>query len=179
MPKNKNGTGRDPQPPSKKLLAAIDAMMSGNAKTQAEAAEIAGMAAESLSRALKKKHVIELIQERVRNQLKTVGVLKATANLERLALQADSEYVQADCTKHILAIAGVRGTADGSRTGGGAGGGIHLNIVLNGQSAAQIGAQDVQSRIIDGQALDINAQTRGGNYLDTVAGGRDEGGEGS
>ena len=179
MPKNKNGSGSNPKQPTGVLLAALEALLSGEAKTQKEAAEIGGISPQNLSLALKKKHVKEFILERCNNQLKTVGVLSATANLQRLANSAESEYVQADVNKFILGVAGVRGTADGLRGGGGAGTGIQLNIVLSGQGSAQIGAQTVQSRVIDGQATDITAQITGGNSLAPAVSGEVEGGEGS
>lgn len=178
MPKNKNGTGRDPKPPSGVLLAALEALLSGEARTQKEAAEIGGISPQNLSLALKKKHVKEFILERCNNQLKTIGVLNATANIQRLANSAESEYVQADVNKFILGNAGVRGTADGLRNGGGGGAAIQLNIVLSGQVSGAIGAPSVQSKVIDGQVIDNTQRIQQERYLTKAEADENEGGEG-
>lgn len=121
-------TKRKPRPPSKKVITAVELLLTGQAKTQIEAAEKVGMANESLCRALKRENVKELIHKRVNEQMRSIGLLKATATLERLATEANSETVQADVSKHIQAIAGVKPTRDGSSQGSG---GITLNVVLN------------------------------------------------
>src|ERR1700694_4717775 len=50
---------------SKKVTTAIDKMVSGECKKIAEAAEAVGLARESLSRALSKPHVAELMRTKV------------------------------------------------------------------------------------------------------------------
>jgi DNA-binding phage protein len=54
---------------SKKIIAAIDAMVSGECKKISEAAEKVGLARESLSRALNKPHVAELMRQKVLRSL--------------------------------------------------------------------------------------------------------------
>lgn len=54
---------------SKKVIAAIDKMVSGECKKISEAAEAVGLARESLSRALSKPHVAELMRTKVLRSL--------------------------------------------------------------------------------------------------------------
>src|SRR4030088_2227396 len=54
---------------SKKVIAAIDKMVAGEGKKISEAAEAVGLARESLSRALSKPHVAELMRTKVLRSL--------------------------------------------------------------------------------------------------------------
>jgi hypothetical protein len=54
---------------SKKVIAAIDAMVTGECRNITEAAQKAGLARESLSRALSKPHVAELVRTKVLRHL--------------------------------------------------------------------------------------------------------------
>ena len=81
-----------PRRPSKKLIAAIDALADGRAKTQTEAAAIAGIARETLNRAMQRPDVQEEIRARVEKQLKGKTLVRAAGKLDRL-IDAQSENV--------------------------------------------------------------------------------------
>jgi len=142
MPRNPDGSGSDPKPPSAKVKRAIDAMLNGHAKSQRQAAAMVGLTPQALNRALQKPHIQEFIRKHVDQRIRTVGFLKAANTLEHLAANAQSEYVKADVSKHMLAIAGVKPTAE---RGTGGGGGLVVQINLPGQ----IGAQSVQPVTIE------------------------------
>lgn len=127
-------TKKKERKPSKKVKDAIELLLSGECIHQKDAAQKVGMAPESLCKALKRPNVKRLIQQRVNQRVSSLGLLTATATLERLARAANSETVQADVSKHIQAIAGVKPTRDGSSQGSG---GITLNVVLNGVADTQ------------------------------------------
>jgi DNA-binding phage protein len=65
---------------SKKILAAIDNMVAGEAKTIAAAAEAVGVARETLSRALSRPHVAEMLRTKV---LKSLAMAAARWRRER------------------------------------------------------------------------------------------------
>jgi hypothetical protein len=58
-----------PKPISKKIRAAIDAMVAGDAKTITEAAAVAGLSREHLSRELGKPHITEHLRGKVLRNL--------------------------------------------------------------------------------------------------------------
>jgi len=115
------------RPVSKKTRTAIEALLTGRARTQGEAAEIAGMDRTSLVRALKKPNATATINDMIRERVGTYGFLMASATAERLMQHAESEYVQADIAKTILAVNGVKPTQDRAQS---AGQGISLTIVM-------------------------------------------------
>lgn len=131
------------RPVHKKTRDAINAMLSGQASTQKEAAQIAGMNEAALSRALSTPSVKDFVQAEIRKRLSTVGAIKSAATLERLAERATSEYVQADASKHILGIAGVSPAGDGQRGSGGAGG-VVFNLVFQHQQPPRISTEPAQ-----------------------------------
>jgi len=121
------------RPVSTKTRTAIDALLTGRAKTQGEAAEIAGMDRTALVRALKKPNATSAINDMIRERVGTYGFLMASATAERLMQHAVSEYVQADIAKTILAVNGVRPALERSQN---AGQGISLTIVMRRPSDA-------------------------------------------
>lgn len=90
---------------SKKLSAAIDAFFDGTGKTIAEAARTAGIARETLSRAMKQPHVREEIRERTEQLLKGKTLARAAGKLDQL-LDAQSESVQFRATELALELNG-------------------------------------------------------------------------
>jgi DNA-binding phage protein len=76
---------------SKKIIAAIDAMVSGECKKISEAAEKVGLARESLSRALNKPHVAELMRQKV---LRSLAIAASRAGATKVELlDSPSELV--------------------------------------------------------------------------------------
>jgi hypothetical protein len=91
---------------SAKVRAAIDAMVSGNCKTVAEAAEKGGMARESLSRALSTPHVAEHLRQKV---LRHLAIAAARAGYVKGALlDSDNQMVADRASSFVLALAGIR-----------------------------------------------------------------------
>lgn len=90
---------------SKKLNAAIDALFDGTGKNITEAAAVAGIARETLSRAMKQPHVREEIRERTERQLTGKTLARAAGKLHQL-LDAQSENVQFRATELALELNG-------------------------------------------------------------------------
>ena len=96
------------RPVPKKVRAACDALVSGDAKTITAAAEIAGLSREYLSRQFGKPHVVDFLRAKA---ARTVAIAAGRASARVTALiDADSEHVSFDASKHVLAIAGIQPT---------------------------------------------------------------------
>lgn len=176
MPKTENGHGSNTRI-TKKVSAALDHLIDGSAKTDTDAARKAGMHHETLRRALRKPHVIAEVRQRIDQRLGGLALSKAAARLIHLIDQADSEYVQLDASKHVLAIGGVKPKSDGLPAGGG--GGISLNITFKHVVQGSIGAPSVQPQIVDAQVIDDEGSTRPERVLAEALPEPDEGGTGS
>jgi hypothetical protein len=91
---------------SKKVIAAIDAMVSGECKKISEAAERVGLARESLSRALSKPHVAELMRQKV---LRSLAMAAARAGATKIELlDSASELVRDRASSFVLGLAGIQ-----------------------------------------------------------------------
>jgi hypothetical protein len=90
---------------SKKVTAAIDAMVSGECKKICEAAEKVGLARESLSRALSKPYVAELVRTKVLRAL-AIAATRAGATKVEL-LDSESELVRDRASSFVLGLAGI------------------------------------------------------------------------
>jgi hypothetical protein len=91
---------------SKRIAEVVRLLLTGECKTQKAAAERVGMHASYLSEALRKPHIRMFIERRTRETIAN-GTLRASARLVDL-IDAGSEHVSADVSKHILAIAGIK-----------------------------------------------------------------------
>jgi hypothetical protein len=97
-----------PLPPrriSKKVRAAIDAMVSGECKKICEAAEKVGLARESLSRALSTPHVAEHLRQKVLRHL-AIAAARAGAVKGEL-LDSDNEMVRDRASTFVLGLADI------------------------------------------------------------------------
>jgi hypothetical protein len=97
-----------PGPPkriSKKVRAAIDAMVSGECKKIIDAAQKVGLARESLSRALSTPHVAEHLRQKVLRHL-AIAAARAGAVKGEL-LDSDSEIARDRASSFILGLAGI------------------------------------------------------------------------
>jgi hypothetical protein len=97
-----------PLPPkriSKKVRAAIDAMVSGDCKRICDAAAKVGLARESLSRALSTPHVAEHMRQKVLRHL-AIAAARAGAVKGEL-LDSDSELVRDRASSFVLGLAGI------------------------------------------------------------------------
>ena len=98
----------EPGPPkriSKKVRAAIDAMVSGDCKQIKEAAEKVGLARESLSRALSTPHVAEHLRQKV---IRHLGIAAARAGYTKVQLlDSVSEIARDRASTFILGLADI------------------------------------------------------------------------
>jgi hypothetical protein len=102
-------TATDPKPiregrVSKRLAEVVRLLLTGECKTQKAAAERVGMNETYLSEALRKPHVRVFVERRTRETISN-GTLRASARLVEL-LDASSEHVSLDASKHMLALNG-------------------------------------------------------------------------
>ena len=86
----------------KRIAEAVRLLLTGECRTQKAAAERVGMNETYLSEALRKPHIRMFIERRTRETIAN-GTLRASARLVEL-LDASSEHVSLDATKHLLAI---------------------------------------------------------------------------
>jgi hypothetical protein len=94
---------------SKRIAEVVRLLLTGECKTQKAAAERVGMNETYLSEALRKPHVRVFIERRTRETIAN-GTLRASARLVEL-LDASSEHVSLDASKHLLAIDGIKPAA--------------------------------------------------------------------
>jgi hypothetical protein len=97
--------------PSKRIRHCIDLMVSGEAKSQKRAAELAGISRERLNRALKEVTVQGYLELAVKRQLAS-SQAPAAATLLRLLTEARSEHVMKDCATTLLGYSGYHATGD-------------------------------------------------------------------
>ena len=98
------------KPVSKKLRHAFDLLERGECRDIKAAAERVKLTREHLSRSLRLPHVQVFIARRARETI-NIGVLRASARLTDL-IDAGSEHVSFEASKHTLAIEGIKPTAD-------------------------------------------------------------------
>jgi hypothetical protein len=92
------------------VRAAVDAYVSGRAKNLTAAAKAAGISREYLSRSLSLPHVAEFLRQKAARVV-AMGAGRAAARIMEL-IDADSEHVSFDASKHVLSIAGIKPTPD-------------------------------------------------------------------
>jgi hypothetical protein len=91
---------------SKKVMAAIDALVGGDCKTITEAADKAGLARESLSRALAKPHIAEHLRSKV---VKYLALQAARAGaVKGELLDSANEMVRDRASTFVLGLAGIQ-----------------------------------------------------------------------
>jgi hypothetical protein len=91
---------------SAKVRAAIGYMVNGDCKKICEAAEKAGLARESLSRALSTPHVAEFLRLQT---VRRLGIAAARAGHTKVELlDSDSEIVRDRASSFVLGLAGIQ-----------------------------------------------------------------------
>jgi hypothetical protein len=95
---------------SKRVKDAIEALVTGQAKTITAAAEKVGMARESLGRALDRPHVAELMRTRTIRRLAQASA-RAGAVKEEL-LDSENELVRDRASSFILGLQGIAPASD-------------------------------------------------------------------
>jgi len=93
-----------------KIAEAIRLITTGECTTQKAAAERVGLTPGHLCESLKKPHIQVFIERNARSNI-TNGLMRASARVIEL-VDASSEHVSLDASKHVLAIAGIKPTAD-------------------------------------------------------------------
>jgi predicted DNA-binding protein (UPF0251 family) len=95
---------------SPKILKAIRLLVSGECKTQKAAAARVGVSDTYLSTQLNKPAIGVFVAQEARKTI-SQGVMRASSRLIDL-IDAGSEHVSLDATKHVLAIEGIKPTGD-------------------------------------------------------------------
>lgn len=134
---------------SNKVRRAIGALLSGEAKTQKDAASIAGISEAHMSRLLKADKVKRFLTDEVKGRMTTIGLALASRVTETLIETAESEYVRADLAKHVMGIAGVKPERDDKTTNVGS---VHLTVLM-GDDRVTLAAADTR------QVIDIKPQS--------------------
>jgi hypothetical protein len=94
---------------SKRVTAAIDAMVTGECKTIRDAAEKVGLARESLSRALSTPHVAEHLRQKV---LRYLAISASRAGAVKVdLLDSDNAIARDRASTFILGLAGIQPAA--------------------------------------------------------------------
>lgn len=91
---------------SKAVLQVIDLLETGECKTRKAAAIRAGLHPDYVSRLLKKDHIRVFMERRARQTI-VEALPRATFRMVEL-LDAKSEHVAADMSRHIAAIGGIK-----------------------------------------------------------------------
>jgi hypothetical protein len=91
---------------SKRVTTAIDLMVSGECKKIADAARQAGLARESLSRALSKPHVAAHMQQKVVRSLAMASARAGATKVE--LLDSDNEMVRDRASTFVLGLVGIQ-----------------------------------------------------------------------
>jgi hypothetical protein len=91
---------------SKKVRAAIDAMVSGECKKITDAAAKVGLARESLSRALSTPHVAEHSRQKVLRHLAIAAARAGSTKVD--LLDSDSEIARDRASSFVLGLAGIQ-----------------------------------------------------------------------
>jgi hypothetical protein len=94
----------------RRIAEVVHLLVTGECKTIKAAAERTGMHPNYVSGALKKPE-IQVFIERSARQTIANGVMRASARVNEL-VEASSEHVSFEASKHVLAIAGIKPAAD-------------------------------------------------------------------
>lgn len=101
-----DGRSGKPKRVPRKVRHAIRLILSGEVTTVKAAAERAGLSREHLSKSLGMPHIEAFIASESRKTI-AHGKMRASARLLEL-IDASSEHVSLDASKHVLAIEGIR-----------------------------------------------------------------------
>jgi hypothetical protein len=143
---------------SRRVRHAVDLIISGEARTQKDAAAKAGLTRERFCRALKESHVIEYLDGQTRVLL-AQSRAPAAATLMKLLEQARSEHVRKDVAVTLLGYGGIHATAAGGPVVniGIGGGGVGYTIRLGGKDA----------EVYEGEISDVGGVEYGRPMTDT------------
>lgn len=111
---------------------------------QREAAKLAGISEFHLSRELKKPQIQAFIAQKARENIQA-GVLRASARVVEL-VDASSEHVSLDASKHLLAIEGIRPPSDATQ--------VSVNVGVSVGYVLDLSESGERAKVIDAQAGD-------------------------
>lgn len=146
-------TGKPKRVP-KRVQQAITAILDGSAKNATIAAQQVGLSKEHLSRMLNKAHVQVFIASERRRTIAQAS-LRAAGRLGEL-IDAASEHVSLDASKHVLAIEGISPKQQGVS--------VDVNIKagyvirLGASNAPGAGQREQQLDVVDTVAVDITGK---------------------
>jgi len=131
--------------PPPKVRAAIEALVTGQARTITAAAKKVGLSRERLSRAFSEPHNRHALRERAEREV-ALSAGRASARLNQL-IDSTSQRVALEATKFSLATAGIRPAPDNNVS-------VNVGIQLAGYVIDLSGRKpgDRQIKILDGQA---------------------------
>jgi hypothetical protein len=139
-----------PQPkmrkPPPKVRAAIEALVTGQARTITAAAKKVGLTRERLSRAFSEPHIREALRERAAREV-ALSSGRAAARLNQL-IDSTSQRVALEATKFSLQVAGIRPAADA----------VSVNIGIGLRAGYVIDLRDRDNRAPLPE-IDVNAET--------------------
>jgi hypothetical protein len=101
-----HGQSEKRKPVSRKVRAAVDAMVSGNAKTITAAAEAAGVSREHLSRELSKPHIAQFLQDKVSRSLALSSARAGAVKTE--LLDCENAMVRDRASSFVLGLVGIK-----------------------------------------------------------------------
>ena len=127
------------RPPTAKVRRAIAALLAGEAKTQRDAAKIAGIHETSFCTALKRQTTKDFILSAIKDRFSTIAAIASSRVALALIETADSEYDRADMTKFALGVAGVSPDHDRKTTNVGS---VNLTILM-GNDKLQVTSQPI------------------------------------
>jgi hypothetical protein len=122
-----------------KIAEAVRLLLDGTCKTQKAAAERVGMNATYLCEALTKPKIQAFIARETRKTI-TQGTMRASARLLEL-VDASSEHVSLDASKHVLAIEGIRPPEQGA---------ANVNVNVSVGYVIDLSGSQPAARVIDG-----------------------------
>lgn len=122
-----------------KIAEAVRLLLDGSCKTQKAAAERVGMNATYLCEALTKPKIQAFIARETRRTI-AQGEMRASARLLEL-IDAGSEHVSLDASKHVLAIGGIRPPEQGT---------ANVNVNVSVGYVIDLSGGQPSARVIDG-----------------------------
>jgi phage/plasmid primase-like uncharacterized protein len=124
---------------SPKIAKAVNLLLTGECKTQKAAAERIGTSATYLCTQLKKPAVEAFIARRTRETI-AQGKMRASARLLEL-VDASSEHVSLDASKHVLAIEGIRPPDQGA---------VNVNVGVSVGYVIDLSGSQPAAKVING-----------------------------
>lgn len=139
-----------PQPrmrkPPPKVRAAIEALVTGQARTITAAAKKVGLSRERLSRAFSEPHNAEALRTRAAREV-ALSSGRAAARLNQL-IESTSQRVALEATKFSLGVAGIRPAANSQ---------VNVNIELKAGYVIDLSEEGRPAKIVGGQVIDAKA----------------------